>query len=504
MSRGKRYDDEQKLNLKKVLAVILVIIVIILFFVGIKNMLKREDDIANSFSEISYFTVNNNGKWGVINSKGDIIIEANNEEMIAIPNSKKDVFVYNYDVNYTDGSYKTKAVNASNDQLFSSYEKVEILSNYDENNNIWYESNCLKVQKDGKYGLIDLNGNEILSPIYDSVETMKGIENSIIIKKDNLCGVSSTSGNIIVEPKYKEVLALTKDYSNGYIVKDENGNCGVIKIDKSQALDCKYSDIKHIYGADTYVVKASNKWKFVKNNEDEGTELSYSDVTAICDENFVVANNGKYGIVDDKLTEKVSLEYSSLEHAFLDYYIAGKDSKYGVINSNGEVLVEIEYESLKYNKDADCLVAKKPLDDNTYLLDRNLEAKVACKSFTVEKGYIRANIEDQYKFYNLKLEEKNNREVYPNNTLYVAKNDGKFGLVNRDGTLVVPYQYEDITEQNEYGYVAVKKDGKWGVIDQYGNNVVDPCYELSDISKVCVVGKWHTAENVNTTYFVCE
>lgn len=42
MSRGKRYNGEQKLNLKKVFAVIITIIVIIMFFMGIKHILKKK------------------------------------------------------------------------------------------------------------------------------------------------------------------------------------------------------------------------------------------------------------------------------------------------------------------------------------------------------------------------------------------------------------------------------------------------------------------------------
>ena len=157
-----------------------------------------------------------------------------------------------------------------------------------------------------------------------------------------------------------------------------------------------------------------------------------------------------------------------------------------------------------YNKNADCIFAGKAGDKNTYLIDRNSEVKVTSESITVFDGYIRAKIDNEYKFYNLKFEEKNNKDVFDNHTLYVAKNDGKFGLVNKDGTLVVQYQYEDATEQNEYGYVAVKKDGKWGVIDQYGNVVVEPKYEISDISKIVFVGKWHSIEDVNPVYFICE
>lgn len=52
-----------------------------------------------------------------------------------------------YEVNYSDGTYKTKVVNSKNEDLFTNYTSIEALSNYDENNNVWYENNALKVQK---------------------------------------------------------------------------------------------------------------------------------------------------------------------------------------------------------------------------------------------------------------------------------------------------------------------------------------------------------------------
>ena len=108
-----------------------------------------------------------------------------------------------------------------------------------------------------------------------------------------------------------------------------------------------------------------------------------------------------------------------------------------------------------------------------------MEIKLTGTNMTVHDGYIRMNVDNQYKLVNLKFEEKSNRDAFPNNTLFTAKNDEKYGLVNKDGTLVVQYQYDDITEQNEYGFVAVKKDGKWGVMDVTGNIVIAPTYKLS-------------------------
>lgn len=508
MSKGKRADDIQKPITKKVLIAIAVVIVVFLFGHLIKSMLKHEESAVNSFSEISYFTMYENGKWGVINSKGETIIEAGedniNEQMIIVPNSNKDVFICMYDVNTEDGTYQTKAINSKKEDLFTSYDSVEALNNYDGSKKIWYESNCLRVKKDDKYGLIDLNGNEILSCDYDKIETIKGVENSIIIQKDGLVGLVNASGNVIINPEYKQIIALTGDYSNGYIVKNQEDLIGLIGIDKTQILECKYSDIKHVHGDGMYVVKTDDKWFIVKNSTEEGKELSEGEVKSIKNGTIVIEKDSKYGVFDIELNEKIASEYDYLEQVFGEYFIAKKDDKYGIINIDNEEKLPYEYTSLSYDKKADAIVGKKADDDNIYLLDRSLSVKVTCKEYNVKSGYIIAKVEDDIKYYNLKLEEKTNRDIFPGNTLYTTKSEGKYGLVNRDGKVVVSCQYDDITEQNEYGYIAVKKDNKWGIIDQYGNTVVEPKYQISDISKVKFVGKWHQADSDNMEYFICE
>ena len=87
MSRGKRYDGEQKLNLKKVFAVLIAIAVIIMFVVGIKSLFNEETYMTQKTVALRYFPVYTNGKWGVINSSGDIIINPEYDEYIAIPDN---------------------------------------------------------------------------------------------------------------------------------------------------------------------------------------------------------------------------------------------------------------------------------------------------------------------------------------------------------------------------------------------------------------------------------
>ena len=218
MSRGKRY-EEPKLNMKKVFAVILAIVVIIMFIFVIRGLLTRDDQ--GKISSNDYFVAYKDNKWGVINQNGETVIDPSYSEMMIIPNSKTDVFLCTYDVNYETGEYKTKALNSKNEEIFTDYEQIEAIQNYDENNNLWYEENVLKVKKDGKYGVIDLSGKTILACEYEDITAISGITNALKIQKDGLYGVIDNTGKELLKTQYAGVESLGKDNKSGFIVENQ-------------------------------------------------------------------------------------------------------------------------------------------------------------------------------------------------------------------------------------------------------------------------------------------
>ena len=77
-------------------------------------------------------------------------------------------------------------------------------------------------------------------------------------------------------------------------------------------------------------------------------------------------------------------------------------------------------------------------------------------------------VDSDYKYYNLQYQEISSKDALKNNTLFLIKENGKFGYVNKDNQKVVDCIYDDAKEQNKYGFCAVKKDGKWGVLQSNG------------------------------------
>ena len=240
MSKGRRY-EEPKLNMKKVFAVIVAFVVIVMCVIMLKGILDK-DKTQGKITSKDYFAAYQNNKWGVIDSTGNIVINPSYAEMIIVPNSKNDVFLCIYDVDYDKGTYKTKALNSSNQEIFTDYSQVEAISNKDSNGNLYYE-NALKVQKDGKYGIIDLSGKEILACEYDNIEALEGLTDILKTSKDGKYGVATIKGSVMVPTEYSEIKALGKEANQGFIVKNSNGKYGIVDTINKTVLETKYDDI---------------------------------------------------------------------------------------------------------------------------------------------------------------------------------------------------------------------------------------------------------------------
>lgn len=459
MSRGRRY-DEPKLNLKKVFGVLIGIIVIIMVIVSIVKLVKNHQE-TNQLTATTYFSVLENDKWGVIDNKGNVIIEPTYDEMITIPDKQKAIFICAYDI--TDEGYKTKVVNEKNEQLFSEYGIIEAIDNYDSKSNVWYEDNVLRIKSNNKYGLINFKGEKILNTEYDEIYSLKGVKNSLIIKKDGNIGICNNYGNVIADTIYKDIKSLGSNYENGYIIVTTENKYGVIGIDKSIIMEPVYEGIKYIGSNEFYSIKVADKEYLFDSTTKATSQVGYDEIVNITGENVIIKNSNKFGITDKSGTKKVDTSYEYLEYAFSNYYIAKKDNKYGVIDSNGTVLVDCKYADMMCNKSAEFIRAD--IDDiESVIFGSNLEEKITgiVSEINEDKGYIRVRVGQDYKYYNLKLEEKQNREIYTSNTLFLIKDNGKYGYANKDGKVVVECIYDDAKEQNPYGYCAIRKGRKMG------------------------------------------
>ena len=190
----------KKKNIVMIVIVLLIIIAIAGWFIYRqieKNGREYEIEKIN-VQDYAYSILRQEGKYGVINNSGDVVINPTYTNVI-IPNPQKAVFIC-YDENNT-----TKVLNQNNEQIFSEYAQLQPIRLKNIASDLMYEKNLLTYKQDDKIGLINLEGEVIANPIYETIEGLPYKEGELLVKLDGKYGVINNKGNNLVEPEYDQI-----------------------------------------------------------------------------------------------------------------------------------------------------------------------------------------------------------------------------------------------------------------------------------------------------------
>ena len=558
---------------KNIIVFIIVLVIILAGVVGVSiylNNLKYKYELSViQDSDIKYYKLEKDGLYGVIDKEGNVVIEPKYVSM-DIPNPTKAVFIKSDDgKNYT-------AIDDKGNQLFTDYDSVEAISINSITSNIPYEKTVLKYKQGGLYGLIDFDGKKITENIYNSITNIDYKEGNLKVEQNGSYGVINIKGTTILEPEYDAIMAdgyyneETKYEKAGFILRvvtDDGYRFGYADRTGKIILDTLYNEISRlteVKGDDVYLVTSTNgRYGLYKNNKEilanEYTDISFDpnnnllivqkdqaqgvvdlegnnivpidydsiiiggkyidaqkgEETVVFDSNgnnlntdilsynqvsdlaIVIDKNNNYNIVDSSGNKKLKENYTYIEYFNNNYFIVTKDGKTGVINGNGNVVINLEYDAIQAIDGTNVLQAIKTNENRTDIIDSNMNIHEGIVNANVVKkdNYIKVYSETEMKYYDLSGNEITYKSLYPNNTLYASTNNGKWGLVDSNGEVVVNYDYDMVTEQNGNVF-GVKKDGVWQVIDINGKLVSDNKYNLSWLD-VTFLGKYYKINNSN-------
>lgn len=422
-----------------IIATILIAIILILgFFITKKIKEENRKYEIETISEYKYFVVRENDRYGVINTQGEKLIEANYED-VKIPNPEKAVFIcYNND--------DTKVLNEKGEEIFTEYEDIEPLRLKNISSDLMYEKSVLKYSKEGKFGIIDFNGKKITNPIYEEIETLQFKEGELLVKKNEKYGIINIKGTTLVKANYDKI-ETDKFYEEengykkaGYIVSkttDEGYRYGYVNIDGKEIVEAKYNDLYRIM------------------------EIDSSDVYLIC------AENGKYGLLKNN-KKIVENEYQSLTYTESNNtVIALKGKKYGVLSTAGKIIIPFEYKQIDITGDYIYTTAS---DESVRVFDTNgIETNM-------DENLSIINIENtDYKIYIENQEGKTSYNIYRNNE-----------KMTNDEYTYIQYLYDNY-------FIACNIDGKLGIIDDNENIKVE--FNYNSIQRIENTNMIQTLEN---------
>ena len=444
---------------KKTSLIIIISVLVIIISLVISIYMPNKNKIEENFDENSetYFLLEKDEKYGITNSKEEVVIEPQYDGII-IPNPNRAVFL-------CKNGEESKVINAKNEEIFQKYNNIQpiklenIISETEQ-----YEKNVLKYEKDGKYGLIDMVGEEIIKPKYDEISSLGYKQGQILIKEKEKYGIIDSQGNTIIKPIFDSIQSdqyytdQDKYEKSGYIVCEttEDGyRYGYYDYEGSKILDNDYNEIVRIAKVsgtdDIYLIASENGQAgvFVNNNKIIDTKyqsIIYNDDT----KNFVVEITGKYGVINNRGVEILPVEYSSIEIKGI-YIYTTKEEEQKVFDKEGKE-VEIAFDTII-----------EPTKNSEY--------------------YIKSVQNQRYSILNSNFEEISKQEYsyleYAFAQYFIATNmEGKSGVIDTDENILLNFEYDVVQSIKGENILQVKNFDS--AITQIYNNKIEKVLEIEN------------------------
>ena len=171
---------------------------------------------------VCYYLSYVNNKFGVIDEKGNVVID-NTYDWIDIPNNYKDIFV-------CKTGEITTVLNKDGQQLYTEYPNISVIQSSQGGNSMWYEKDFLVFEQDGKYGAIDYDGFVVYEPIYDKIEPLYYIEGRLILTENGKQALGDITGKIISNFKYTKIGLLGGQFEISSMVNSQRTQEQVVQM----------------------------------------------------------------------------------------------------------------------------------------------------------------------------------------------------------------------------------------------------------------------------------
>ena len=401
--------------------------------------------------ETGWFRVHNKqNKWGFIDKDSSIVIPFEYDFLNPFENG----------LAYAKNGRKEFFITKKNLKLEGDFDEVRIFS-----------FGLAGVRKNRKWGFIDEKGKLIIQPIYDKIQyfTVNG-----------LCPVVKNGKSGFIDKTGKEIIPIIYDDA------------------RSQQLD------------DIVIVQKNKRWAFFDNKGKQLSDFVFDEVFSTEHYDFskdifdrsqstyfkngvVLVRNGKnYEFINEKIKPAFpnnKFDSATVFDAFKNA-IVKRNGKYGMIKSDGQIKVPLEYNFIE------------PYDSN----HGNYS-----EYFNARKGKVYSIFNKNLRKIGESLEPIYNNFRTDNPTISFKNLKGKYGVIDKNGNVKVPFVYDEELRFEEESYAIATKNNEVGLIDShnkilipFGKQFIDEVFDRLDdkpkeLANYFIVTNDHTAKIVDVT-----
>lgn len=263
------------------------------------------------------------------------------------------------------------------------------------------------------------------------------------------------------------------DFLGGFATIRMNKKWGLLDNKGEITLPCISEEFINRQG-EICIIKINNKYGLINAHGVSITGLIYDEIKLINENIAIVKVDNKWGFFNTNgkiITECIYDEYTLMDIKISkvyrdDFVIVKRDGNYGFIRFNGTCL-DCKYYSIELVLEN--LVAVNYCDNNDYYGRYKI-------------GFFNVNAKQLSEFVFSRYKVISNELIAVNKSKQTVKEQySKWGIINREGNLLVDFLYDDLIEYDEEVGCIVKQDGKYGLIDKFGNIKIDFSFQRISI-----------------------
>lgn len=313
-------------------------------------------------------------------------------------------------------------------------------------------------KKGNRIGYLSDNGSEVFSDFYEETKGenilcsgyFKSANDTYMFSTAKGIGLISLSGDCLLPGEFEAIVYR----GNDMVLVKQNNLYGYYSISKKKLIvPCIYTyATPFVLGADFAAVRMNDKMGFISNEGHFASEFKYDRIDTF-NNVFIVKVNNKYAVLDANLNIISPFVYDYCSALKCGLILIEINGKCGLLNQDGILVIPFVYDNVGHVSGKMVELVK---DDAGYVFDsrgRQYHEGLLATSYYIDGSY-----------------------RYFHSGMGRIKVDDKYGYINESGELCVSPQFEDAKEF-EGEFAPVKSNGKWGVINKKGGIIVPFKYD---------------------------
>ena len=390
--------------------------------------------------------VEQNGRAGVIDSRGNTILPIVYDEIFDIRN----------DLIFAVRNGMATVLNRWGDNVIPNV--------FDD---AFYSNGLIYVSQLGRVGVMDTLGRPVIPIRYDLIMEFGPNENVTWFMRsweENRWGIIDRFGNIIMEPRYYNV----RGFSEGLAMVNFGDYWGYVNERGQGVISDQFDQIPGMgqFARNVALVSQDGLYGFIDRAGSFLTPVLFEAAHEFGQNILAWAQlDGRWVILKLVIPELVliyegvnfvtdlAFEFLSVGPFTYGFSIVRTIAGFGVVNAEGRFLIPAVYDMIFFDPDL----------DNEHFLVRRQE----------RYGYITISGEI--------ILEAEYDSIQPVQSGFIASLSGRYGHINRSGYVSIPFEYDEIVSLSE-NLLAARIGNRWGFVDTDGINITEFIYDsISEI-----------------------